>query len=127
MPKDGGESMDERRPESGAMDLINEIKNTLNMEIRPTSQGTEYLEAVIQRRDLESLLSLLKRHLGPAVKEAGKEANLPGDIEELVDHLGGLRIEQSFHYKKEGDTITYAALWPWESNPDKITLKCGVG
>lgn len=108
-----------------AMNLIEEIKEALSLEIRPNSQGSEYLEAVIHRKDLESLLSLLKRHLIPAVKEFGKDAILPEDIEEIVDQLGGLRIEQSFCYRKEGRTVTYAALWPWQSNPDKITLKCG--
>ena len=108
------------------MNLIEEIKATLNMEIRPDSQESEYLEAVINKKDLELLHSLLKKHLGPAAKESGKETNLPEEIEKRVDELGGLRKEQSFYYRQEGHKVTYAALWPWESNPDKITLKCGV-
>jgi len=108
------------------MNLIEEIKATLNMEIRPDSQGSKYLEAVINKKDLELLHSLLKKHLGPAAKESGKEANLPEEIQKRVDELGGLRKEQSFYYSQEGHEVTYAALWPWESNPDKITLKCGV-
>jgi len=108
------------------MNLIEEIKATLNMEIRPDSQESEYLEAVINKKDLELLHSLLRKHLGPAAKESGKEANLPEEIQKRVDELGGLRKEQSFYYRQEGHEVTYAALWPWESNPDKITLKCGV-
>ncbi|MBS3920089.1 MAG: hypothetical protein KG012_14550 [Deltaproteobacteria bacterium] len=108
------------------MNLIEEIKETLNMEVRPNSQGAEYLEAVINQKDLESLLSLLKKDLGPAAKESGKEANLPEDIQKMVDILGGLRKEQTFFYRQDGNKVIYAALWPWESNPDKITLKCGV-
>ncbi|MBM4348538.1 MAG: hypothetical protein FJ106_01410 [Deltaproteobacteria bacterium] len=108
------------------MNLIEEIKETLNMEVRPNSQGSEYLEAVINQKDLESLLSLLTKDLGPAAKESGKEANLPEDIQKMVDILGGLRKEQTFFYRQDGNKVIYAALWPWESNPDKITLKCGV-
>jgi len=108
------------------MNLIEEIKESLSMEIRPDSQGSEYLEAVINKKDLELLHSLLKKHLGPAAKESGKEANLPEEIQKRVDGLGGLRKEQSFYYRQEGHKVIYAALWPWESNPDKITLKCGV-
>jgi hypothetical protein len=108
------------------MNLIEEIRATLNMEIRPDSQESEYLEAVINKKDLELLHSLLKKHLGPAAKESGKEANLPEEIQKRVDELGGLRKEQSFYYRQEGHEVTYAALWPWESNPDKITIKCGV-
>ena len=108
------------------MNLIEEIKESLGMEIRPDSQGSEYLEAVINKKDLELLHSLLKKHLGPAAKESGKEASLPKEIQKRVDGLGGLRKEQTFFYRQDGNIVIYVALWPWESNPDKITLKCGV-
>jgi hypothetical protein len=109
------------------MTLVEEIKETLRMEIRPNSQGSEYLEAVINKKDLELLFSLLKKHLGPAAKAPGREANLSQEIQKTADSLGGLRIEQSFFYKQDGNTVMYAAIWPWQSDPDKITLKVGVG
>ncbi len=108
------------------MNIIEEVKETLRIEIRPNSQGLEYLEAVINKKDLELLESLLKKHLGPAAKKPGKETHLPEAIQEVVDSLGGLWNGQSFFYKQEGDQVQYAALWPWESNPNKITLKSGV-
>ena len=108
------------------MDMIEEIKKTLTMEIRPNSKDLEYLEAVVHRKDLGLLNSLLKKYLGPAAKESGKEVILPKVIQELVDSLGGLRDEQSFFYKQDGKKITYAAIWPWRSIPDKVTLKSGV-
>ncbi len=107
------------------MDMIEEIKETFRMEIRPNSQGSEFLEAVMNTKDIELLNSLLKRYLGPAAKERGKEAHLPKEIEECVDSLGGLRKEQSFFYRRDGNHVLYAALWPWQSDPTKITLKCG--
>ena len=55
------------------MNMIEEIKETLGIEIRPTSQGLEYLEAVINKKDLELLNSLLKKYLGPAAKELEKK------------------------------------------------------
>ena len=109
-----------------AMNLIKEMRKTVRMEIRATSHGTEYLEAVITLEDLEALRSLLKKHLGPATKESGKEVSFPQTIRELVDSLGGLRIEQSFFYKQEGQQVTYAAIWPWQSDPNRMTLKSGV-
>lgn len=109
-----------------AMNMIEEIKETFTMEIRSNSQGSEYLEAVINTKDLELLNSLLKRYLGSAAEECGKEANLPKEIDELVYSLGGLRKEQSFFYRQDGHRVIYAVLWPWESDPTKITLKCGV-
>lgn len=108
------------------MNLIEEMKKTFRMEIRPTSQGAEYLEAVISVEDFGVLHSLLRKHLGPAAKESGKEASFPKKIQELIDSLGGLRIEQFFFYKQVGRQVIYAALWPWQSNPNKMTLKSGV-
>ena len=46
------------------MNLIEEIKETLSLEIRPNSQGSEYLEAVVDRMELESLQTILIKHLG---------------------------------------------------------------
>jgi len=108
------------------MNLIEEIKEALSMEIRSNSQGSEYLEAVINTKDLELLNSLLRKYLGSATKECGKEANLPKEIQNIVDSLGGLRNEQSFFYRQDGNQVIYAAIWPWESDPNKITLKSGV-
>jgi hypothetical protein len=108
------------------MNLIEEIKETFRMEIRPNSQGLEYLEAVLQKKDLELLNSLMEKHLGPAAKEPGKEANLPKEIQKLVDSLGGLRKEQSFFYRQDDHRVIYAAIWPWGSDPSKVTLKSGV-
>jgi len=108
------------------MNMIGEIKDMLSMEIRPNSQGLEYLEAVINTKDLELLNSILRKHLGSVAKESGKEANLPKEIQDIVDSLGGLRNEQSFFYRRDGNQVSYAAIWPWQSNLNKITLKSGV-
>jgi hypothetical protein len=108
------------------MSLIEEIKKAMTLEIRSNSQGSEYLEAVIDTKDIELLHSLLKKYLGSAAKERGEEADLPEEIQDMVDSLGGLRNDQSFFYKREGHQVIYAAIWPWGSNPNKITLKCGV-
>jgi hypothetical protein len=109
------------------MNLIEELRATLRMEVRGNSRGNEYLEAVIGRNDLELLQPLLTKHFGSAAKEPGKEAALPVDIRRWVDSMGGLRVDQAFYYKQgEGRQVLYAALWPWQSNPERITLKAGV-
>ncbi|MGQ9648345.1 MAG: hypothetical protein ACUVWO_17620 [Thermodesulfobacteriota bacterium] len=109
-----------------AMNLIEALKKAVRMEVRATSRGKEYLEAVIGMEDLEALHSFLERELAPAAKKPGQEVSFPKKIQKLVDSLGGLRIEQSFFYKEDGKQVVYAALWPWRSDPNKITLKSGV-
>ena len=108
------------------MSLIEEIKKGVTLEIRTTSQDPEYLEAVLEKKNLLSLQSILTKHLGQATKEAGKKVELTGKIQTLVASLGGLRLGQSFYCRQEGNYVVYAALWPWESNPEKITLKAGM-
>ena len=108
------------------IDIIKEVRRIPGIEIRPNSKEPEYFEAVINKGDLELLLSLLRKHLGPAAKEAGKEAKLPIEIQGRINDLGGLRIEQSFFYRREGNQVIFATLWPWVSNPNKITLKSGI-
>jgi len=108
------------------MNLVEEINRTLKMEVRLTSKEGKYLEAVITLEDLDMLNSLLREHLGPATKVSGKEVYFPTKIQELVDSLGGLRIEQSFFYKQDGAQVIYAAIWPWQSDPNRITLKSGI-
>jgi len=108
------------------MNMIEEIQKTFRMEIRPTSRGTDFLEAVFQKSDLGSLTSLLTKYLGTVVTVQGQETGLPPIIQKLVDSIGGLWPGQFFFYKQDGQWVTYAALWPWGSNPEKITLKSGV-
>ncbi|MFB3885386.1 MAG: hypothetical protein ACE144_09150 [Thermodesulfobacteriota bacterium] len=107
------------------MNLIEEIKKVVKMEVRPNSEGLEYLEAVLTKKDLNLLESMLIKHLGPATKNRGKELHLPEAIQEVVDSIGGLWPGQSFFYKQEGHEIIFAALWPWLTDPDKVTLKSG--
>jgi hypothetical protein len=108
------------------MNMIDEIKNRFKLEIRPNSEGSEYLEAVLDAGEFGGLSSFLGEHLGPIAKEAGKEAKLPGQIVEIVEAIGGLRNDQSFFYRLDGDKLTFAAIWPWATNPKKMTLKSGI-
>ena len=107
--------------------MLEELQEALEMEIRSSSQEFKSLEAVIRKKDLELLKLLLARYLGSAAKEPGAQTTFPKEIQGLVDSLGGLRIEQSFFYRQREDhQVLYAALWPWESNPERITLKAGM-
>ncbi len=94
------------------MNMVMDLRENLTMQIRPNSHASEYLEAVIGRKDLELLKSILARHLGPTDKEPGREADFPIAIRSLVDDLGGLRTGQSFFYRQEADHVLYAVLWP---------------
>jgi hypothetical protein len=108
------------------MELILDLRENLPMQIRPNSCGSEYLEAVIGRKELGLLDSLLVKHLGPPAKVPGIEVDLPAGVQKLIDDIGGLRTDQSFFYKQEANRVFFAVLWPWGSNPEKTTLKAGI-
>ena len=105
------------------MTLMEEIKKSIKLEIRVDSK--EYLEGVVTRQSFDLLQSVLTKHLGTAAKGPGMKATFPPLIQRFVDSLGGVRLDQSFYYKQEKDHILFAALWPWGSNPENVTLKCG--
>lgn len=74
------------------------------------------------------LESLLMKPLGRATKEPAKEVNLPVEVQRFVDSIGGLRVDQSFYYRQgRSNDIEFALLWPWASDPKKITLRAGSG
>lgn len=106
--------------------MIKELRSKIPMQIRSVSRGDEYLEAVVDKKDVEALNQILLKHMGKEAKSPGKKTVLTSDIQKLVKELGGLRNEQTFFYMKNGDRIMYAALWPWQSDPDKVTLKAGL-
>lgn len=109
------------------MKIVDEIKAAAALEIRTLSGDNEYFEAVFMSKDIIKLTSILKENMGDSLKPAGKNVKFDKKIQKIVDIIGGLRREQSFYVKAEGaDKYMYAALWPWQSNLSKITLKIGM-
>jgi hypothetical protein len=113
--------------EGSDMKLVDEIKNALELEQRTPEDSEKYFEAVFQSKDTDALCAILKKHLGESLKPPGKGAKFPKEVGMLVDNIGGLRSEQSFYFKQEpGGEYIYAALWPWQSDLSKTTLKIGM-
>ena len=108
------------------MELIPELINNLKMEVRQNSLSDGYLEAVVEKAEIESLASIVIKHLGKACKTPGKKAKYPKHIKTIVDSFGGLRIDQSLYYKEDAGRVIYAALWPWQSNSTMTTIKVGA-
>lgn len=109
------------------MKIVDDIKGAMDLEIRTPSDSKEYFEAVFMSKDIVKLTSILKEGMGDPLKPAGKNVRFDRNIQKIVDLIGGLRREQSFYVKDEGaGRYMYVALWPWQSNPSRITLKTGV-
>jgi hypothetical protein len=110
------------------MKLIEDIKKALELKVRVSFDADIYFEAVLQSKDLDTLLALLREAIGEPLKPPGKQVRFPKKINKIVELIGGVRREQSFYLKEEADgKYIYVALWPWQSDLSKITLKIGRG
>ena len=108
--------------------LIATVKTRVSFSELRTAQGSErYLEGVVLRPQLDICCGVLREALGPPLKDFGKPPQFAPEIEWAIDRLGGVRIGQCLFFANGGERqVAYAALWPWESDPTRVTLKMGL-
>ena len=106
--------------------MLKELRSKVPLEIRSNSIEDEYLEGVIQAKDMPVLNSILEKHLGHPLKKAGKSVSFKGEVLEVIDRIGGIRGDQTFYFCKKDDAVYFAALWPWQSDPMRVTIKAGI-
>ena len=97
------------------------------VEQRAMPPTGDYLEGVLMREQLPVCCKFLEQSLGPALKDFHEAVTLDPRIQKAVARLGGIRLEQCLFFARgEQNQVGYAALWPWASNPEKITIKVGI-
>ena len=108
--------------------LIAELQQTIRFEeLRKVPPTGDYLEGVLLRKDLACCYDLLAKVFGPPLKEFGTAPAFTPETKKTVDVVGGIRDNQCFFLAQRGATpVAYAALWPWESDPTRLTLKVGA-
>ena len=107
--------------------LIPELTRAVPMKVRTARASGNYLEAIVLRKDVEGCLAALRQALGPPVKDFDNAATLEPKLQRALDEVGGIRIDQCLFLKSDEPPHTvYAALWPWASDPERITLRVGV-
>ena len=107
--------------------LVTALQQGIPMEVRAAPPSGDYLEGVLSRPDLSRCYDQLAQHLGPPAKDFAKPVAFPQDVQRIVNDLGGIRGDQCLFLKSvDGTQAIYAALWPWASDPRRITLKVGL-
>ena len=107
--------------------LIVTIQRSLPLEIRTAPPSGEYLEGVLLRDALPQLCELLAGALGRPTKDFEQKVSLSKDIQAMVNAIGGIRDDQCLFLKiSTNKPIGYAMLWPWASDPQRVTIKVGV-
>jgi hypothetical protein len=107
--------------------LIGTLKRTIPMEIRTAPDSGAYLEGVLVRENLKPCVDLLHQSLGPPAKPFGEQARFDGEMQRVVDRLGGVWVTQCLFLKPiASQQVAYAALWPWRVDSQRVTLKVGT-
>ncbi|MDP3703274.1 MAG: hypothetical protein Q8R78_02675 [Candidatus Omnitrophota bacterium] len=108
--------------------LIDVLQQAITfIEKREATPSGDYFEGVLSRGDLARACELLEGTFGPAAKEFGKVVKFAGQHQIMVKQIGGVQPDQCLFIKDESNRpIAFAALWPWASNPQRVTLKVGV-
>ncbi len=72
-------------------------------------------------------MDVLRKALGAPAKAFNQAARFDGGMQRVVERLGGIRDDQCLFLKPGTDqALAYAALWPWESDSTRVTLKVGT-
>jgi len=108
--------------------LATKLKGAVQfLKVRTLPTATDYFEAVLGRSDLQRCAALLVEALGPPAKDFDQAAAFEPKIRKAIDTIGGIQHDQCLFLNHEDPTrLGYAALWPWASNPERITLKVGM-
>ena len=99
-------------------ELIEEVKKVEFHEVR--SQQKNYMEVVIAKKNMDSLLSVFESYFGVPLKPEGKPVT-----QEATQHsqpYGGVQNNQTLYFQKNNEGSTLALLWPWGSGV-LITVK----
>ena len=75
--------------------------------------------------DITSIEQEIEKLFSPIQKPAGARLPFGLKMNKTVRLLGGIRKDQTFFLKKTSYGEIYGALWPWQSNPQNITIHLG--
>ena len=112
-------------------EIQNFIKLIKNINSLPQVTKCSRLEsrslygAISTDLDVTSLEQEFEKFFSPIQKPAGKKLPLGLKLNKTVRLLGGIRKDQTFFMKKIRYGEIYGALWPWQSNPQNITILFG--
>ena len=109
----------------GFMSLVGRFGSFPNIAKRPSDKSRSLIEVVSKGRDVKVLESELGTFFTSVTKPAGKAIPFMLRFSPVAKYLGGVRKEQSFYTKKSGAGEFYAALWPWQSTPENVTVHFG--
>ncbi len=115
-------------PEESVRSVIACVKREISILVRSTDASEDFLDGVLLRQDLKRAQELLTQTFGLPVKAFDAPVRLDRNTNSMIRALGGIRQDQClFLIQQEGSAVGgYAMLWPWASDPQRVTLKVGI-
>jgi hypothetical protein len=107
------------------LDFVKKIDSLPEVNKRSSEESRSLYEAVSESRVINTVGKQLEEFFGPPCKRAGKSIPLMLRLNPSVKYLGGIRKEQSFFRRGLKLGEFYGALWPWQTNPETITVHLG--
>ncbi len=107
------------------LDLVKEINSLPEMDRRSHKECRSLYEAVSNGRDSDTMGKQLEGFFGPPSKRAEEPVPLKLRVNSSVRYLGGIRKDQALFIRKLKLGEFYAALWPWQSTPETMTVHLG--
>lgn len=118
----------ETQEKHAAAAFFDDLRKKLQSRFTIDLQSTPDLlyVGVLATSMLPEIESLLAEVVGLPYKPRGQTAILKNFFDAFVKRVGGIRRSQSLYRREfDGEVSVYVALWPWESKPERVSLRIG--
>ena len=105
--------------------LIKKLNSFSQVNKQSRSDSRCLYEALSRGLDINFLEQIIIDFF-PIQKPAGANLPLKLKFNKTVRMLRGIRTDQSFFQRETSVGEIYGALWPWQSNPQNITIFLGL-
>ena len=109
----------------GFLDLVKKIDSLPDMKKTTYDQTRSLYQAVSKGRNIDAMEKELQEFFGDPAKPFGKPMPLMLRFNPSIKYLDGIREEQVLFAKKVKAGFYYGALWPWQRDPQQITVHLG--
>lgn len=117
--------------EQATREVLDEIRRLIG-EVRGTGiefayNGELLFLGVTSPTAIPGIEGILEGSLGRPYKVKGDRALWMNFFERFVRDVGGIRRNQTLYRRPMTERIIlYAALWPWATRPDKVSIRIGI-
>ncbi len=107
------------------LNLIKKINALPDTSMRFYEEDRSLYQATAIISNIGPLEKMLHSFFSVPIKPAGQTLPLKVRVNPVVRYMKGLKKDQTLYLKSIKTGKFYGALWPWQSDPDKIEIHLG--